>query len=104
MSGTNGIGILGAAAPQVTPTSPPVATGKEEQVRTSAVEVAAAAKSGEKVDQTSLSSTSELLAAALNGSDVRLEKVSSLQQAIAAGTYKVPAADVAEKLIGSLIS
>jgi anti-sigma28 factor (negative regulator of flagellin synthesis) len=35
-------------------------------------------------------------------SDVRVEKVAALQQTIAAGTYSVTAADLADKLIGSL--
>jgi len=103
MSGTNGIGSAVGGTSQVTPASPPVAAGKEQQVKTAAVAVSSVAKAGGAVDQTNISSTSELLAAALGGSDVRLEKVLPLQQAIANGTYKVSAEDVAEKLISSLI-
>jgi negative regulator of flagellin synthesis FlgM len=43
-----------------------------------------------------------LVLQALSGSDVRTEKVAALQQSIAAGTYNIPAADVAGKLIGAL--
>jgi negative regulator of flagellin synthesis FlgM len=43
------------------------------------------------------------MAQALAGSDVRSDKVAALQQAIAAGTYNVPAADVAAKVMGSLM-
>ena len=50
-----------------------------------------------------LSSTSAVVAQALSGSDVRTEKVAALQQSIAAGTYNVPSAAVADKLIGSML-
>jgi anti-sigma28 factor (negative regulator of flagellin synthesis) len=40
---------------------------------------------------------------AMSGSDVRLDKVIPLQQAILAGTYSVPSADVAGKLMDALI-
>ncbi len=53
-------------------------------------------------DQASLSTTSTLLAQALNASDVRLDKVDSLQQAIASGSYHVPAAAVADSLLQSM--
>jgi negative regulator of flagellin synthesis FlgM len=55
-------------------------------------------------DQASLSHASTLLAQALTtSSDVRTEKVASLQQAIASGNYHVSSADVADKLINSLL-
>jgi len=37
-------------------------------------------------------------------SDVRLDKVASIQAALQAGTYAVPVADVAKKVIDSLIA
>jgi flagellar biosynthesis anti-sigma factor FlgM len=43
------------------------------------------------------------MAQALEGSDVRFAKVTALQQAIAAGNYKVSSADVAEKMVDSLL-
>jgi len=54
------------------------------------------------VDNARLSSSAALVLQALSGSDVRTEKVAALQQSIAAGTYNIPAADVAGKLIGAL--
>ncbi|WP_158791894.1 flagellar biosynthesis anti-sigma factor FlgM [Granulicella sp. L60] len=56
-----------------------------------------------QVDQANLSSAGGLVAQALEGSDVRSEKVSSLQQAIASGNYNVPSADVADKMVQSLL-
>ncbi len=55
------------------------------------------------VDAARLSAVSSAVAQATTGSDVRADKVAALQAAIAAGTYKVSAADVAEKVIGSLL-
>jgi hypothetical protein len=40
-----------------------------------------------------------LIARATMGSDIRFDKVAALQQAIAAGTYSVAAADVADRLM-----
>jgi negative regulator of flagellin synthesis FlgM len=54
-------------------------------------------------DLTELSSTGGLVAQALGGSDVRAGKVASLQQAIADGSYNVSSADVADKIIQSLL-
>jgi negative regulator of flagellin synthesis FlgM len=57
----------------------------------------------EHVDQASLSSAGGLVAQALEGSDTRSAKVASLQQAIAAGNYRVSSSDVADKIIQSLL-
>ncbi|HEX3968900.1 MAG TPA: flagellar biosynthesis anti-sigma factor FlgM [Edaphobacter sp.] len=54
-------------------------------------------------DETNLSSTGGLVAQALESSDTRSAKVASLQQAIAAGNYSVSSADVADKIIQSLL-
>lgn len=43
-----------------------------------------------------------MISQATTGSDVRFEKVAALRQAIAAGTYNVSAADLADKLIGTM--
>ncbi len=103
MSSTDGIGSLPGASPLVTPASPPAPAGREQQIKTAPAPVANGSKAGGAVDQTNISSTSELLSAALNASDARLEKVLPLQQAIANRTYNVPASDVADKLITSLL-
>jgi negative regulator of flagellin synthesis FlgM len=77
-----------------------------------AAAIAAAARSSQPAssggvpttgDQAILSTASGLLAQALSGNDARLEKVAGLQQQIAAGTYSVPAADVAASIFNSLL-
>ncbi len=50
-----------------------------------------------------MSSTAGVLAMSLSGPDERAGKVEALQAAIAAGTYNVSAADVADKLIQTLL-
>ncbi len=55
-------------------------------------------------DQTKLSATANHAAISATESDVRLEKVASIQRALQSGTYQVPATEVAEKLIASLLS
>ena len=54
-------------------------------------------------DAASLSTAGAVVAQATAGSDVRTDKVAALQAAIARGDYHVPAGDVADKLIGSLL-
>jgi negative regulator of flagellin synthesis FlgM len=54
-------------------------------------------------DETALSSTGGLVFQSLGASDTRTEKVSTLQEAIAAGTYSVSSADVADKIMQSLL-
>jgi len=44
-----------------------------------------------------------LVAQALNTSDVRSDKVAALQTAIASGSYQVSSADVASKIVDSLL-
>ena len=71
---------------------------------TAASTTAATHSSNNQSDQTSLSAASTLLVQALQTPDVRTEKVAALQAAIVAGTYNVSSADVAAKLVGSLLS
>ncbi len=54
------------------------------------------------IDEASISHASLLLAHALTLTDVRADRVAQLQQAIATGTYRLPAAAIAEKLIQTL--
>ena len=103
MSISNGIGNLQGLSNPVTPASATVQTGKEEQIKSSASLAPGVLKTTPVTDQTVISSTSELLTKALSGSDVRLDKIQPLQAAIAAGTYQVSSADVADKLIGALL-
>jgi negative regulator of flagellin synthesis FlgM len=68
-------------------------------------EVAATkANAGATVDAASLSGAGSLLAAAAaNTDDVRTDKVEALKAAINNGTYNIPAADVADKLIRNML-
>jgi negative regulator of flagellin synthesis FlgM len=59
---------------------------------------------GVGTETASLSSTAGIVANALSGSDVRMDRVSSLQQAIASGTYNVPASAVAGKMLNALMN
>lgn len=59
--------------------------------------------SGIPQDDAKLSATAGVVAQALLGSDVRTEKVAALQQAITAGTYGIPAVDVAAKVVSALL-
>ena len=68
-----------------------------------AAKAAAESPAEARVDQAKVSLAGGLVARASAGSDVRTEKVAALQAAIAAGTYKVGAGDVADKLIDSLL-
>ena len=103
MSISNGIGNLQGLSNPVTPASATVQAGKEEQIKSSVSLATGAPKSSQVTDQTVISSTSELLSRALSGSDVRVDKIQPLQAAISAGTYQVSSADVADKLITSLL-
>ncbi|MBN9617898.1 MAG: flagellar biosynthesis anti-sigma factor FlgM [Acidobacteriales bacterium 59-55] len=101
MSYTNGVGglqqLLSSMTSKATQPAEPASLPRQSGA-------AAAHSSGEnRVDQTSLSSASGLIAHALEGSDVRTEKVTALQQAIASGSYRVSSADVADKMIPSLL-
>lgn len=56
-----------------------------------------------QADAATLSPAGNLIAQALNGSDVRSDKVDALRQTIASGNYNVSSADVADKMIQSLL-
>ena len=100
MSYADGIGSL----PQVSGATTP-ATKSAQQVPASTNHEAqqAAAPAVVQVDQAILSTAAGLIATSLAGSDVRTAKVEALQQAIASGNYNVSSADVADKMIQSLL-
>lgn len=56
-----------------------------------------------KLDAASLSVAGGFAAQASGGTDIRFTKVAALQQAIANGTYSVPASEVAGKMIEALM-
>ena len=62
----------------------------------------ATALSGGKLDSASLSAGG-LAAQSTDMSDVRMTKVAELRQAIASGTYNVPASAVADKMVEGLL-
>jgi negative regulator of flagellin synthesis FlgM len=54
-------------------------------------------------DQATLSTAASLAAAAAPDSDVRMDKVAEIQQALASGSYNVPASAVAGKMIDRML-
>lgn len=91
--------VLGSLSTDAT--AGPAATAKTRSVAAGSTSSSAGLGSS---DQTNVSSAAGLLAQSVGTSDVRTEKVAQLQQAIASGSYQVPAAEVAGKLIEHLLS
>jgi negative regulator of flagellin synthesis FlgM len=54
-------------------------------------------------DQATLSAAASVAAAAAPDSDVRMDKVAEIQQALASGSYNVPASAVAGKMIDQML-
>jgi flagellar biosynthesis anti-sigma factor FlgM len=54
-------------------------------------------------DVATLTSAGSAAAQSAPDSDVRMDKVSAIQQALAAGTYNVPASAVADKMIDRML-
>ena len=63
----------------------------------------AAGSSALTSDRATLSSAGSEVALTAADSDVRPEKVASVQAALAAGTYNVPAAAVASKMVDAML-
>jgi negative regulator of flagellin synthesis FlgM len=57
----------------------------------------------QQADQANVSLAGGLMAQALQSPDVRSDKVAALQASIANGSYNVSSADVADKMIDSLL-
>jgi flagellar biosynthesis anti-sigma factor FlgM len=55
-------------------------------------------------DQAKVSAAASQVSISASEPDVRLEKVTAIRNAIQQGSYEVPAADVAAKLISSLLT
>ncbi len=64
---------------------------------------APSAIAGGRADSAKLSAAGGMASQATDTSDVRMDKVTALQQAIASGSYSVPASDVADKMVESLL-
>jgi negative regulator of flagellin synthesis FlgM len=75
-----------------------------EQTQTGRQGSAAAQTAGSAADQATLSTAASVAAQAAPDSDVRMDKVTQVQQALAAGTYNVPASAVADKMIGQMLA
>ncbi len=103
MSGTNGISSLQKALGSLnlaeTKQAGP-ATGLEKALAGREV----SGLSARAYDQANVSVAGGLAAQGTSDGDVRLDKVTALQQQIAAGTYRVSAGDVADKIVASLLS
>ena len=61
-------------------------------------------KPGFTEDEATLSHLGTALHGALSQEGVRLDRVAAVQQALAAGTYSVPAEKVADKLIDAMLT
>jgi flagellar biosynthesis anti-sigma factor FlgM len=59
---------------------------------------------GLMTDRATLSSAASEMSDAAAGEGVRMERVTAVQQALAAGTYSVPASAVASKVVDSMLS
>jgi flagellar biosynthesis anti-sigma factor FlgM len=64
---------------------------------------AATPAAGSAADEATLSTAASAAAQAAPDSDVRMEKVTEIQQALAAGTYNVPASAVADKMMSQML-
>ena len=78
-------------------------TNKISADRANVASAANAKPSSIGADKTAFSGAGSVLAASDPDGDVRTGKVAALQSAIANGSYHVPAAVTADKLIGSLL-
>ncbi|MGD1107839.1 MAG: flagellar biosynthesis anti-sigma factor FlgM [Terracidiphilus sp.] len=65
---------------------------------------AATTGSGFDSDRATFSAAANEVSQALSDEGVRTDKVASIQSALAAGTYDVPAAAVASKLVDAMLS
>lgn len=98
MSYTNGIGGF---KPALNPIAGATDTQRSTPAKPTGNDTATPKKS--QSDDARLSFAGELITQTLGASDVRADKVEALQKAIASGSYRVSSADVADRLIQSLL-
>ncbi len=105
MAGLDGIStltqVLGSLSPNGSVNG--AASVAETTAKNGTVKAGGSSEAVVATDTTSVSSTGGLVAAALTTPDVRLDKVAQLQTAIANGSYSVSSADVASKIVDSLL-
>lgn len=63
----------------------------------------AASQAGNSADEATLSAAASAAAQASPDSDVRMDKVNQVRQALDAGTYNVPSAAVADKMMTQMM-
>jgi negative regulator of flagellin synthesis FlgM len=73
------------------------------QPGTTAQNADAPAQAMPSTDHATVSAAGAGISQPASDSDVRLEKVTAIQQALAAGTYNVPASAVASKIVDSML-
>ena len=79
------------------------ASQEVEKVQAEKSGQAEASGAGSGADEATLSTAASAAAQAAPDSDVRMDKVTEVQQALAAGTYNVPASAVADKMINQML-
>jgi negative regulator of flagellin synthesis FlgM len=88
---------------QTISSSTPPSAVRAETSESAAIANEVSIPNSDKVDQANVSPAANFIVQALEGSDARSAKVESLQQAIAAGSYNVSSAEVANKIIEGLL-
>lgn len=75
-----------------------------QPAQTPATSKSAVASLRENTDTAQVSAVATQVVQSAGNSDIRLDKVAGIQAALQAGTYRVPASAVAEKVIGALLN
>jgi negative regulator of flagellin synthesis FlgM len=107
MAGLDGIStlaqVLGSLAPNGNSSIKGVTSVAETSVSSLVKSGTSSSETVVTTDTASFGSTSGVVAAALTTPEVRLDKVAALQTSIANGSYGVSSAEVAGKIVDSLL-